>query len=476
MRRLSVRAFTILALAVAVGLALRWPRSRPRLRTASSKVVGGPGRSPTARRSVQRDSPIPAYAFPGIENDRLAKGVAGFAGTLGVFVRGIRLCPDAPAAGPGRSLSCERCPAPTASSSPASPVTSTGPVHRLDPRAKVVGAGGGHARGRVHPARARGRHGARAPPCSRRWPVSARVQPGGDLRRRARAPLLLVLAVAVTLPFVRTGGQTWALGPLTLHEAGSRYSPRWRPGRAIGTLSAVLLMATTTLPEVLRGAGAHAGAAPVRADRGPHVPVPVRARGEAARMKAALAARDYRPRSALHAGAAGRVAGGDVPAHARARGARAPGHGGPRLLAARCRGRAAPARPRRTSLFLALVLGALLCRAGAGGAARHELRDPRPRPALPLPGRARRRCAGVDLHVAHGERIALLGANGAGKTTLMLHLNGLLRGSGALEVAGLAVERRQPAASCAPGSGWCSRIPTTSCSCPPCARTWPSGR
>jgi cobalt/nickel transport system ATP-binding protein len=47
--------------------------------------------------------------------------------------------------------------------------------------------------------------------------------------------------------------------------------------------------------------------------------------------------------------------------------------------------------------------------------------------------------AGVDLHVAHGERIAVLGPNGAGKTTLMLHLNALLRGTGALEVAGLRV-------------------------------------
>jgi cobalt/nickel transport system ATP-binding protein len=50
---------------------------------------------------------------------------------------------------------------------------------------------------------------------------------------------------------------------------------------------------------------------------------------------------------------------------------------------------------------------------------------------------------GVDLDVAEGERVALLGPNGAGKTTLMLHLNGLLRGDGELQVAGLGAGDRE---------------------------------
>ena len=47
---------------------------------------------------------------------------------------------------------------------------------------------------------------------------------------------------------------------------------------------------------------------------------------------------------------------------------------------------------------------------------------------------------GVNLELNKGERVAVLGPNGAGKTTLVLHLNGILNGSGDVEVAGLKLD------------------------------------
>jgi len=44
---------------------------------------------------------------------------------------------------------------------------------------------------------------------------------------------------------------------------------------------------------------------------------------------------------------------------------------------------------------------------------------------------------GIDFYLDSGESVALFGANGSGKTTFVLHLNGLLRGEGSIEICGL---------------------------------------
>jgi cobalt/nickel transport system ATP-binding protein len=53
---------------------------------------------------------------------------------------------------------------------------------------------------------------------------------------------------------------------------------------------------------------------------------------------------------------------------------------------------------------------------------------------------------GVNFRLDAGETVALLGANGSGKTTFVMHLNGLLRGEGSVQVCGLSVDKHNLAA------------------------------
>jgi len=48
----------------------------------------------------------------------------------------------------------------------------------------------------------------------------------------------------------------------------------------------------------------------------------------------------------------------------------------------------------------------------------------------------------INLEVCAGEKVAIVGPNGAGKSTLFLHLNGILRGRGSVQVMGREVNDR----------------------------------
>ncbi len=92
MTKASTRVFIVLALAVAVGLATAvspFASASPDglEKVAEEKQFLDQGRLA----GVQEDSPIPDYAFPGVENERVATGLAGFVGTLAVFAIGYGL-------------------------------------------------------------------------------------------------------------------------------------------------------------------------------------------------------------------------------------------------------------------------------------------------------------------------------------------------------------------------------------------------
>lgn len=89
MSRSPIGIFAVLALAIAVGLATAvspFASSNP---DGLEKAAEDKGFLDAGKlHAIQDDSPIPDYAFPGVENERVATGLAGFVGTLGVFAIG----------------------------------------------------------------------------------------------------------------------------------------------------------------------------------------------------------------------------------------------------------------------------------------------------------------------------------------------------------------------------------------------------
>ena len=137
--------------------------------------------------------------------------------------------------------------------------------------------------------------------------AAARI-PARMIWLRARMVLGLVLLVALLVPFADRGGREVAAGPFSLSVAGLAILGTVAAKATLGTVSAVLLGATTSYPAVLRALDA------LRVPRALTLIAAFSYRylfvlaGEASRMRAALAARGYRPRTALGAGAAGRLA------------------------------------------------------------------------------------------------------------------------------------------------------------------------
>jgi cobalt/nickel transport system permease protein len=178
-------------------------------------------------------------------------------------------------------------------------------IHRLDPRAKIAGFAGITVVGVSTPPR----YWAVLAVCALALAAiaaAARIGPG-VIWSRARVVLPLVVFVAVFVPFVR-GGETVDLGPLAVSRDGLTTFAAVSSKALIGTVSAVLLGATTSFPDVLHG---------LERMRAPRLLTLIAAfmyrylfviGGEARRMRVALAARGYRPRHALQVAAIGRVA------------------------------------------------------------------------------------------------------------------------------------------------------------------------
>jgi hypothetical protein len=84
-----MRRFTILALAVAIVLAAVLAPFASSSPDGLEKVAERQGFADRGRPApVQESAPVPEYAFPGVEDARLATALAGLAGALGAFALG----------------------------------------------------------------------------------------------------------------------------------------------------------------------------------------------------------------------------------------------------------------------------------------------------------------------------------------------------------------------------------------------------
>ena len=167
------------------------------------------------------------------------------------------------------------------------------PIHCLDPRAKLIGFAGITLVAVSTPLTA--------------WPAfvacavalaaiaaAGRVRPG-VLWSRVRVILPLVLFVAAFVPFVR-GGETVEVGPLALSEAGLATFALVAAKATLGALSAVLLGATTSFPDILHALERLHTPRLLTVIAGFMYRYVFVIADEARRMRTALSARAYRPR------------------------------------------------------------------------------------------------------------------------------------------------------------------------------------
>ena len=160
-----------------------------------------------------------------------------------------------------------------------------------------------------------------------------------------------MIFVAAFIPFFRGGEVVASLGPLDVSREGLEVLGSVAAKATIGTVSAVLLGATTSVPAIIRG---------LEAMRVPRLLTLIAAfmyrylfviAEELRRMRSALASRAYRPRNVLQVGRARTDGHRAVPAHLLARRAHLPGDARAGLQRPRCRAstRCASPAPTRSS-------------------------------------------------------------------------------------------------------------------------------